>query len=116
MGASCAVTNMMVDVPEMFGNINWGDLVTNFIDLLRRLVWLPSTKSIKLEGDDDNKATIRLVMLSDTHGMHRTLDVPEGDVLIHAGDFTRYGKREDVQDFNVWLGTLPHRHKLVVNG
>jgi hypothetical protein len=34
----------------------------------------------------------------------------------HTGDFTRFGKEEDAIDFNQWLGTLPHTHKLVVNG
>ena len=35
--------------------------------------------------------------------------VPEGDILIHAGDFTNYGRREEAEKFNTWLGTLPHR-------
>ena len=36
--------------------------------------------------------------------------------MIHAGDFTLYGKKEHAQDFNEWLGSLPHKHKIVVNG
>lgn len=59
---------------------------------------------------------LRLVIISDTHGSHRALTMPEGDVLIHGGDFTRYGRREDALDFNVWLGELPHRYKVVVFG
>ena len=59
---------------------------------------------------------LRVVAISDTHGMHRTLKIPNGDVLLHGGDFTSFGKREDVLDFNEWLGTLPHPHKLVVLG
>lgn len=59
---------------------------------------------------------IRLVLISDTHGCHRKLTIPDGDVLIHAGDFTRMGLEEDATDFNVWLGELPHPHKLCVNG
>ena len=39
------------------------------------------------------------------------------DVLIHAGDFTRYGKKADAIDFNDWLGTLTHiPHKFVILG
>jgi len=60
--------------------------------------------------------SLRLVLLSDTHGKHREIDVPSGDVIIHAGDFTNYGRVEDAVDFNAWLGELPHRHKLVVVG
>ena len=59
---------------------------------------------------------LRVVAISDTHGMHRTLKIPDGDVLLHGGDFTSFGKRKDVLDFNEWLGTLPHPHKLVVLG
>jgi predicted phosphohydrolase len=59
---------------------------------------------------------VRIVCISDTHGRHRDLDLPEGDILIHAGDFTRFGKKEDAEDFNQWLGTLPFEHKVVVNG
>jgi len=35
---------------------------------------------------------------------------------IHAGDFTHFGKKKDVIAVNEWLGTLPHKHKIVVNG
>ena len=43
--------------------------------------------------------------------------MPDGDVLIHAGDFTMFSESlEAVADFNDWLGGLPHRHKIVVPG
>jgi Icc-related predicted phosphoesterase len=56
-----------------------------------------------------------LVAISDTHGRHRRVDVPDGDVLIYAGDF---GLRteHDLDEFNRWLGELPHAHKVVVAG
>jgi Icc-related predicted phosphoesterase len=60
---------------------------------------------------------MRIVLISDTHGLHRQLEVPGGDLLIHAGDFTFYSKPPSViSDFNNWLGSLPHRHKVVVPG
>ncbi len=60
---------------------------------------------------------MRIVLISDTHGLHRQLDVPDGDLLIHAGDFTCYSKPPFVlSDFDAWLGSLPHRHKAVVPG
>ena len=60
---------------------------------------------------------MRLVLISDTHGLHRKLEVPSGDLLIHAGDFTLYSKPPSiVSDFNAWLGTLPHRFKIVIPG
>jgi len=42
--------------------------------------------------------------------------VPEGDVLVHAGDCLAYGSLSNLQDFDAWLGTLPHRHKIFVAG
>ena len=42
--------------------------------------------------------------------------IPDGDILIHAGDFTRCGHLQEVRDFNTWLGTLPHKHKIVIAG
>jgi Icc-related predicted phosphoesterase len=59
---------------------------------------------------------IRLVLLSDTHGLHAGLTIPEGDVLIHAGDLTRHGSLDDVVEFNAYLGSLPHPHKIVIAG
>ena len=60
---------------------------------------------------------IKVVCIADTHELHRELTVPDGDLLIHAGDFTFFGNSErTLRDFNEWLGELPHRHKVVVPG
>ena len=56
----------------------------------------------------------RLVLLSDTHGMHRELSVPDGDILVHAGDLTEHGTLEEVRAFDAWLGGLPHPVKIVI--
>ena len=53
---------------------------------------------------------LRLVLISDTHGCHRKITIPPGDVLIHAGDFTKYGRLEDATDFNAWCVELPARY------
>jgi len=58
----------------------------------------------------------RIVLISDTHNRHGELVVPDGDILIHAGDFSLTGYRPEIESFNTWLGTLPHRHKIVVAG
>lgn len=62
-----------------------------------------------------------IVIVSDTHGAHRQIpleSIPDdADILIHAGDFTSFGRREDAEDFNAWLGEIRHvKHKVVVNG
>ncbi len=59
---------------------------------------------------------MRIVCVSDTHGFHAHTHVPAGDILVHAGDVTKHGAIEDVEEFNRWLGTLPHKHKIVICG
>lgn len=59
---------------------------------------------------------MRLVLVSDTHQRHDDLVVPDGDVLVHAGDFCRRGKEDEVARFNAWLGLRNHRHKIVIAG
>lgn len=60
--------------------------------------------------------TIKIVALSDTHGMHKKISVPDGDILIHAGDLTGGGEIWQLKEFDKWLGQLPHRHKIVIAG
>ena len=62
-------------------------------------------------------SSLKLVLLSDTHELHRSLDVPHGDILIHAGDLSMTSRSlSAIEDFNDWLGELPHRVKIVVPG
>lgn len=57
-----------------------------------------------------------IVLISDTHSLHRQVEIPHSDILIHAGDITNKGSLEDVEDFNQWLGDLPHKHKIIIAG
>src|SRR6266852_5039220 len=59
---------------------------------------------------------MRVVFTSDTHEKHYGLAVPDGDVFVHAGDFTMTGEPVYVDSFNTWLGHLPHKHKIVIAG
>ena len=59
---------------------------------------------------------MRVVLTSDTHGEHDRLDVPDGDILLHGGDISKQGTLDEIESFNRWLGTLPHRHKVLVAG
>ncbi|XP_068698120.1 metallophosphoesterase MPPED2-like [Montipora foliosa] len=60
----------------------------------------------------------RFVCISDTHNRTDRLEhpIPDGDVLIHAGDFTNCGTRDQVVHFNKFLSTLSHPHKVVIAG
>jgi Icc-related predicted phosphoesterase len=63
------------------------------------------------------QSNLTIVCISDTHGLHREIDVPEGDLLIHAGDVSPLsGKRSAIVDFNLWLGELPQKFRCLVPG
>lgn len=67
------------------------------------------------------KSTIvRFVCISDTHSKHDwdkcPFEVPDGDVLLHAGDFTQVGDVREVAAFCKWFGSLPHKRKVLVAG
>lgn len=59
---------------------------------------------------------MRIVALSDTHGYHHQLDIPDGDILLHSGDLTNRGTLREVEEFSTFLSQLPHRHKVVIAG
>lgn len=51
---------------------------------------------------------MRLVIVSDTHDQYH-YTVPDGDVLIHCGDFTLDSTRDEFERFNDWCARLSHR-------
>lgn len=58
---------------------------------------------------------MKIVCISDTHLQHN-FKVPDGDVLVHAGDGTRMGKHHEIWDWAGWMGGLPHKHKIAIAG
>lgn len=63
------------------------------------------------------KDVLQLVLLSDTHELHREVEIPTGDILIHAGDFTMFSRSpRAIADFDAWLGEQPHSKKVVIPG
>ncbi|KAM4056996.1 calcineurin-like phosphoesterase [Hirsutella rhossiliensis] len=61
-----------------------------------------------------NKPPVRVVCISDTHD--HIVDVPAGDILIHAGDLTIDGSAHSIQKQLDWLKSLSHQVKVVVAG
>ncbi len=62
----------------------------------------------------NKKQKIEVVVLSDTHD--RICAVPDGDILIHAGDLTMMGRPNQIMAAAEWLRGLPHPHKIVIAG
>lgn len=59
---------------------------------------------------------MKFVAISDTHCRHRSLRLPKGDVLLHAGDITYRGEKKEIEDFLNWFGSLPFSHKIFIAG
>jgi len=61
---------------------------------------------------------MRIVCISDTHLVHRknSIPIPDGDLLIHAGDATLRGTMGEIAEFSAWFRTFPHRHKVFIAG
>ncbi len=58
----------------------------------------------------------RIVCLSDTHNANEQIAVPDGDILIHAGDATITGTFDEILKFDKWFANLPHKIKIFVAG
>lgn len=56
------------------------------------------------------------ILISDTHSYHDDLELPDGDILIHCGDFTLMGNPIEVLHFNDWLGKQDFNYKIVIAG
>ena len=61
--------------------------------------------------------TMRIVAISDTHGLHDTLTIPDGDVLVHAGDITRHGEFNELWELNDFfdIGSRKRKWDLVIH-
>lgn len=57
---------------------------------------------------------VRFVLISDSHS--QTTAIPDGDVLLHAGDLTTLGQPSDLSAQVEWLKSLPHKQKVFVCG
>jgi hypothetical protein len=56
--------------------------------------------------------------MSDTHSLtpHIRFNIPDGDIFIHAGDFTRCGGEEEVTEFNTWIGEMRLEKSFLCSG
>lgn len=61
---------------------------------------------------------MRIVIISDTHGLHLEMvePIPDGDVLIHCGDLTNYGELYQVSGAAKYFGQYNHTNKIFIAG
>jgi 3',5'-cyclic AMP phosphodiesterase CpdA len=62
---------------------------------------------------------MKIVAMSDSHDLHGRIDInklPPGDIFIHAGDFTQYSYRGEMDRFREFIKQLPYKHKIVIAG
>lgn len=57
---------------------------------------------------------IQVVCISDTHNAQPP--VPDGDLLIHAGDLSSSGSADEIRTNIDWISSLPHPIKIVIGG
>ena len=59
---------------------------------------------------------MKIVFISDTHGQHEKLTLPEGDMIIHAGDVSKRGGMAEMESFLDWYESLPFTYKVFTVG
>lgn len=59
---------------------------------------------------------MKAVFISDTHQLHDRITIPDGDVLVHSGDFTNRGTDGALKDFVTWFASQPHEYKVFIAG
>ena len=64
----------------------------------------------------ESEPKVRFVCISDTFDQLQNLIIPDGDVLIHAGNFTNYGSTVEFHSTKSILKKLPHKYKIIVPG
>jgi len=56
--------------------------------------------------------TVTVACISDTHNQFPA--IPDGDLLLHAGDPSQGGTLQEIQRTLDWLHNLPHQYKVVI--
>ena len=91
----------------------WEQFKLSPLLFLSRLLYTPSP--IQITKHQPNK--INIVCISDTHNTHDSQPpLPNGDILIHAGDLTVSGTKHELDNVLSWLESQPHPHKFFIGG
>ncbi|KAF8864051.1 Metallo-dependent phosphatase [Acephala macrosclerotiorum] len=71
-------------------------------------------KSRKTSPDKTPENHVTVVCVSDTH--NQELELPDGDLLVHAGDLSKTGTLPELQAQLDWLNSQNHMHKVLIGG
>lgn len=77
---------------------------------------LLADKSFCLSRSESGMAKLQVVAIADTHGEHDLVQVPAGDILVHAGDFALRNNFKHLQSGLEWFASQPHAIKIFVGG
>ncbi|KAG8906981.1 hypothetical protein FRB99_005623 [Tulasnella sp. 403] len=98
--------------PSKSGQLASAPIKTLAWSLYRRSSFLSPNRLESLK--DASSSPIRVVCIADVHNMQPTL--PDGDLLILAGDITQTGTIEELREAVSWIRCQRHRYKVVVAG
>ena len=61
---------------------------------------------------------MRITHISDTHNKHKQLDgkLPGGQLLIHSGDISSLGRKQEIESFIKWFDKQDYMHKVFIAG
>ena len=111
IGVRNAISMSLNDIIHRQDATTWDRFISSPLIFFAR--WLYAAPSAASSTSD--KLPIRLVCISDTHNTHHAQPhLPEGDILIHAGDLTQSGTDYELDDALAWLNSHPHPHNLFI--
>lgn len=87
----------------------WSEFLSNPLLFLARKIY-----ACRMKPEPKPHSPITVVCISDTHNTQPIL--PDGDILIHAGDLSQSGSFSEIQSTVDWIKHQPHRHKFAIAG
>lgn len=87
----------------------WSEFLSQPFLFLARKIY-----AYRVKPEAEPRSPITVICISDTHNCQPVL--PDGDILIHAGDLTQSGSLSEIQAAVDWLKRQPHRHKVIIAG
>lgn len=117
------------ELVDIYGEVTWNLTQTNATTSSTNMAMAHVRKvqaklPVNVHSLLPTSSTVRLVVVSDTHGFEKTLTpngkpLPQGDILLHLGDFAVDSgpqKKASLREFDAWLARQPHPTKIVVRG